>query len=194
MWDSHLFSCENLSCVVLHLNQCTFKNDKIRHKRLKYKIKIGLVLISLITWAPFDFFALFAAVSSIFHHNIKTAPVSCVVVQNGTKYLPQTLFSANVPTPVSASAHWPLPLLEQLWPACSSDPHCYCQTASQWKIPPHFLGFTNTVWNKKPLSACVLFTVLIGGKINALCISTRLLKQDKNCMNRSQPVAIEWIV
>ena len=61
---------------------------------------------------------------------------------------------------LSAPAQWPLPLLEQSWPVCSSDPQCYSQTTSQWKMPPHFLGFTNTVWNKKPLSdLCIIHRV-----------------------------------
>lgn len=59
----------------------------------------------------------------------------------------------------------------------------------------HISSVSQTLFEtKSPYRPCVLFTVLIGGKINALCISTRLLKQDKNCMNRSEPVGIEWIV
>lgn len=46
---------------------------------------------------------------------------------------------------LGASAHWPLPLVVHHQPTCSSDSQCYGQTASQWKMPEHFLGFTNTV-------------------------------------------------
>lgn len=44
---------------------------------------------------------------------------------------------------------------------------------------------------KSPYRTWVLFIVLIGGKINVLCISTVLLKQDKNHMNKSEAVVVE---
>lgn len=44
---------------------------------------------------------------------------------------------------------------------------------------------------KSSYRTCVLFTVLIGGKINVLCISTVLLKQDKGHMSKYEAAAIE---
>lgn len=79
-------------------------------------------------------------------------------------------------------------------PTCSSDSQCYGQTASQWKMPEHFLGFTNTIWNKSPYQTWGLFIVLIGGKINVLCISAALFKQDKNYVRGSKAAGTEWIV
>lgn len=103
-------------------------------------------------------------------------------------------FSFPIPPSLGASAHWPLPLVAHHQPTCSSDSQCYGQTASQWKMREHFLGFTNTVWNKSPYQTWGLFIVLIGGKINALCISIALFKQDKNYMCGSNAFGIEWIV
>lgn len=100
----------------------------------------------------------------------------------------------SLPPSLGASAQWPLPLVVHHQPTCSSDSQCYGQTASQWKMPQHFLSFTNTVWNKSPYQTWGLFIVLIGGKINVLCISTALFKQDKNCMSRSKAAGIEWVV
>lgn len=131
--------------VTVHPYQCTHVKELESFEI--WKTKIGLDRF-------FGFFSFFVKHLLIFFTLFCClASESCLEVQNVTKYFPQALHSARVPTPLGDSAHWPLPLLEQLWPACSSDPQCYCQAASQWKIPPHFLGFTNTVWNKKPLSA-----------------------------------------
>lgn len=59
----------------------------------------------------------------------------------------------------------------------------------------HVSSVSQTLFEtKSPYRTCILFAVLIGGKINVLCISTVLLKQDKNHTNKSEAVAIEWIV
>lgn len=47
----------------------------------------------------------------------------------------------------------------------------------------HISSVSQTLFEtKSPYRTCVLFIVLIGGKINVLCISTVLLKQDKKAV------------
>lgn len=84
----------------------------------------------------------------------------------------------------------PLPLLEQLWLTRTSDSVTAKQAHNEKCL--HISPVSQTLFEtKSPYRTCVLFTVLIGGKISALCISTVLLKQDKDRASRSDAVAIE---
>ena len=91
-----------------------------------------------------------------------------------------------------------VPLLSDPCHFWSSLGQCVHQIPSVTAKPPHnekclhiSLVSQTLFETKSPYRTCVLFIVLIGGKINVLCISTVLLKQDKNHVNRSEAVAIE---
>lgn len=98
------------------------------------------------------------------------------------------------PSPLHASAHWPC----HFW--CSIGRRVHQIPSVTAKQPHnekclHISSVLQTVFQtKSPYRTCVLFTELIGGKINVLCISTVLLKQDKAHTSKSKAAAIEWIV